>query len=89
MLGSPVKSKILMERAELSDKLVDMESQPHQHALESPLLVSSLEAFYAASCKGTGQRKELNADFLAILVLFPSIYWPGERARGEILFLGI
>lgn len=84
-----MKSRILMERAEISDKLVDMESQPHQHTLESPFLVSSLEAFYPVSCKGMGWRKELSADFLAILVLFPSIYWPGERARGEILFLGI
>lgn len=43
-----------MEEAEVSEKQVDKESQLHPHALESPFLVSCLEAFYQVPWKGMG-----------------------------------
>lgn len=88
--SSAVKSRALVERAELPEKAADTESQPHLHTPESPFLVSSPEAFCQVSWKRMGWRKKgFNTDFLAILVCFPSILLAGERARGEILFLGM
>lgn len=61
-----------MEKAELSEKSVDEESQPQQRALESPFLVSSLEAFYHVSWKEMGRRqKELNTGLPGYSCAFP------------------
>lgn len=67
-MGSPVKSRVLFDRAKLAEELVDMQSQLHQHALECPFLIYSLKTFYQVHWQK--KKKELNNDFLAMLVLF-------------------
>lgn len=73
-----------MGRAELPDKPPDTESQPHQHALDSPFLVSVPETFYEVSGEGRGWGKEgFNTDFPAILVCFPSILLARGKSWGR------
>lgn len=69
-----------MERAELPEKSVDTESQPHQHACEESFPSFVPKSLLPSTLEGEGMEKlEFNTDFLAILVLFPSIF----LARGK------
>lgn len=87
MLRGSVKSRILVEGAEVSEKRRAKGSQPQQCALESPFL----EVFCHVPWKGMGRegkgerKKKLSKHFLAILVIFSLLLSdqgkePGERS---------
>lgn len=91
MLRGSVKSRILVEGAEVSEKRRAKGSQPQQCALESPFL----EVFYHVPWKGMGQegkgernkKSSANTSWL-FLSFFPSFLVTRGKSQGRDLISG-